>query len=224
MFNQLQKDGYVTAEASPLLYASEKLATKLEISQHEVQGLKRALVEEKKKRKRGRKLDLREEGENPGQARFFSPARVERARQQAADEVEAERQRKQAIQDRKLSVARARVEKAREKEERKVARVSACEAAKAEREREKAERAAKKAARQASKHAQATKQPQATTVGKGEVTVVSAAKTDAAKPKKRGLEEEGVGVPRKRLHAAAFYRAPLSESKQFIYYARFFRT
>ncbi|KAK5139604.1 hypothetical protein LTR04_003455, partial [Oleoguttula sp. CCFEE 6159] len=147
----------------------EKLATKLEISQHENQGLKRALVQERKKRKRGKRLNLYEEGENPGQARFFSPSRVERARRQAADEAEAERQRKQAIQDRKLKVARARVEKAREKEERKAARVIAREAAKAEREREKAERAAKKAAQQATKHAQTIKQPQATTIEEGEV-------------------------------------------------------
>ncbi|TKA39472.1 hypothetical protein B0A49_13736 [Cryomyces minteri] len=201
MFNHMQKDGYVTVEALPLLRASEKLATKLEISQHENQGSKRALVQEKKKRKRGKRLILYEEGENPGQARFFSPSRVERARQQAADEAVAERQRKQAIQNRKLQVARARVEKAREKEERKAARVSAREAAKAEQEREKAERAAKKAAQQATKLTQTAKQPQAATIEEGEVIVVSAAKRDAAGPKKRGLEEEEGEVHRKRLHA-----------------------
>jgi hypothetical protein len=151
MFNHMQKDGYITAEALPLLHASEKLATKLEISQYENQGLKRALVQEKKKRKRGKRLSLFEEGENLGQARFFSPSRVERARQRVANEAEAERQRKQAIQDRRLKVARVRAEKAREKERRKAARVTTREAAKAEREREKAERAVKKAAQQASK-------------------------------------------------------------------------
>jgi len=74
MFNHMQKDGFITTEALPLLHASEKLAIKAEILQHEVQGLKKAIVEEKKKRKRGRKLNLREEGENLGQARFFSPS------------------------------------------------------------------------------------------------------------------------------------------------------
>ncbi|TKA62392.1 hypothetical protein B0A49_13263 [Cryomyces minteri] len=215
MFNHMQKDGYVTAEALPLLCASEKLATKLEISQHELEGVKRALVQEKKKRKRGKRLTLYEEGENLGQARFFSPSRVERARQQAADEVEAERQRKQAIQDRKLQAARVRVEKAREKEERKAARVIARETAKVEREREKAERAAKKAAQQASKHAQATKQPRATTIEEGEVIVVRAAKTDAAKPKKRGFEEEEIEVAQKRLHAQPSTQRTQRESKGF---------
>jgi len=201
MFKHMQKDGYVTVEALPLLRTSEKLATKVDILQHEVQGLKKAVVQEKKKRKRGRKLDLREEGENPGQARFFSPSRVERARRQAADEAEAERQRKQAIRDRKLEVARARVEKARKKEERKVTRVAAREIAKAEQERKKAERAAKKAAQQASKLAQTTKQPQTTTIEEEEVIVVRASNVGATRPKKRGLEEKGVEVARKRLHA-----------------------
>ncbi|KAK4963929.1 hypothetical protein LTR28_004256, partial [Elasticomyces elasticus] len=121
----MQKDGYVTTEALPLLHASEKLATKLEIAQHELEGAKRALAQEKKKRKRGKRLVLYEEGESAGQARFFSPSRVERARQQAANEAEAERQRKQTIQDRKLEAARARVERARKKEERKATRVVA---------------------------------------------------------------------------------------------------
>jgi len=91
MFNRLQKEGHIDVEARSFLHASEKLATKLEISQHEIQGLKRALVEEKKKRKRGKRLSLYEAGESVGQARFFSPSRVERARQQAANEAEAER-------------------------------------------------------------------------------------------------------------------------------------
>ena len=69
------------------------------------------------------------------------------------------------------------------------------EAAKAEREREKAERAVKKVAQQASKHAQSIKQPQPTTIEEEEVIVVRVAKTDTTKPKKRGLKEEGLGVP-----------------------------
>jgi len=115
--------------------------------------------------------------------------------QQAANEVEAERQRKQDVQDRKLKAARVRAEKAREKQERKAARATAREVAKVEKERERAERAAKKVAQQASKLTQTTKQPQATTIEDGEVIVVSVAKVDATKSKKRGLKEEGVGVP-----------------------------
>ncbi|KAK5011667.1 hypothetical protein LTR28_009402 [Elasticomyces elasticus] len=133
MFNHMQKDGYVTAEALLLLHASEKLATKLEVAQHELEGVKRALVQKKKTRERGKRLISCEEGENP------------------ADKVKVERQRKQAIQDHKLKPTRVQAGKAREKGERKAARVLAREAAKVERECEKAKRAAKKAAQQATK-------------------------------------------------------------------------
>lgn len=100
------------------------------------------------------------------------------------------------------------MEKVCEKEERKVACVIACKAAKVEQEREKAGEAAKKAAQQASKHAQTTKQLQVISIEEGEVIAVSAAKTDAAKPKKRGLEEERVGVPRKRLYTQPSIECP----------------
>ncbi|KAK4981774.1 hypothetical protein LTR66_009720 [Elasticomyces elasticus] len=148
MFNHMQKDGYVTAEALLLLHASEKLATKLEVAQHELEGVKRALVQKKKTRERGKRLISCEEGENP------------------ADKVKVERQRKQAIQDHKLKPTRVQAGKAREKGERKAARVLAREAAKVERECEKAKRAAKKAAQQASEHARTTKQLQAASMEK----------------------------------------------------------
>lgn len=199
LFNQLQKEGYVTAEALPLLYASEKLATKNEILRHEIQGLRNAMTEEKKKKRKRRKaMGLREKGENPGQPLFCSPSRVRRARQQAADEVEAERQRKQAIQVRKLQAAKRRAEKAREVEERKAARVAAREAAKAEQGRRKTKQAANKAAQQASKLAKATGQRQGTTVGKDQRIVIEEAKANAAKPRKGRLVEEEVVMPRKR--------------------------
>ena len=41
---------------------------------------------------------------------------------------------------------------------------------------------------------QTTKQPQPTTVEKEEVIVVRVAKMDAAKSKKKGIKEEGIGV------------------------------
>lgn len=134
----MQKDGYITAKALPLLCASKKLATKIEILQHKNQGLKKALVEEKKKQKREKKLVLYKEGKSAGQARFFRPSWIEQACQQVANKVEAEQQRKQDVQDCKLKAARVQAEKAREKQERKTAHVIAHEAAKVERERDKA--------------------------------------------------------------------------------------
>ncbi|TKA38169.1 hypothetical protein B0A49_13834 [Cryomyces minteri] len=79
MFNQLQKDGRVTAEASPLLHVGKKLATENEVLRHEIQGLRKAITEEKKKKKkkkkkkdkRGKAMGLLEKGENAGQPLFL---------------------------------------------------------------------------------------------------------------------------------------------------------
>jgi hypothetical protein len=197
MFNRLQKEGHVTAGASPLLHVGEKLVAENEILRHEIQGLRKAIKEEKKKRKRGKTMGLLEKGENPSQPLFFSPSRVGRARQRAADEAEAERQRKQAIQDRKLQIARARAERALEKEERKAARVAAREAAEAERARKKAEQAARKAAHQASKLAEATKRHQDVATETEQSIVIKETEGNAGKSKKRRLVEEEPIAPRK---------------------------
>ncbi|KAK5015768.1 hypothetical protein LTR16_003198 [Cryomyces antarcticus] len=159
-----------------------------------MQGLRKAVTEEKKKRKRGKAMGLLEKGENAGQPLFFSPFRVGRARQQAADEAQAEQQRKQAIQDRRLQSATRRVERAHEVEGRKAARVAARKIAEEERARKKAEQAARKAAQQA----KATKRHQNAAIRKGQSTVAKEAKESAAKSKKRCLVEEEVVAPRKR--------------------------
>ncbi|KAL2349914.1 hypothetical protein BJ546DRAFT_559310 [Cryomyces antarcticus] len=163
-----------------------------------MQGLRKAVTEEKKKRKRGKAMGLLEKGENAGQPLFFSPFRVGRARQQAADEAQAEQQRKQAIQDRRLQSATRRVERAHEVEGRKAARVAARKIAEEERARKKAEQAARKAAQQASKLIEATKRHQNAAIRKGQSTVAKEAKESAAKSKKRCLVEEEVVAPRKR--------------------------
>ncbi|TKA61203.1 hypothetical protein B0A49_13293 [Cryomyces minteri] len=198
MFNQLQKDGRVTAEALPLLYVGEKLATENEVLRHEIQGLRKAITEEKKKHKRGKVMGLLEKGENAGQPLFFSPSRVGRARQRVADEAQAEQQHKQAIQERRLQSAVTRAEKAREVEERKAARVAARNAAKEEQARKRAEQAAEKATQQASKLAEATKQRQEAAIRKKQSMVAKEAKENAVQSKKRRLVEEGVVAPRKR--------------------------
>ncbi|KAK4967044.1 hypothetical protein LTR66_011971, partial [Elasticomyces elasticus] len=116
----------------------------------EIQSLREAIMEEKKKEgERGKAIGLLEKGEKPGQPLFSSHSKVGQARQQAANEAEVERQRKQAIQGRKLQAARTRAEKARKVEERKAARVVAREAAKAEQGCKRAEQAVRKAAQQA---------------------------------------------------------------------------
>jgi hypothetical protein len=90
----LRKEGKITQETARLLRAGEKLAAELEIAQHEIQGLRKAIIHEKKKRKRGKAMNLYDPDENEGQALFFNPAKVARVRQRNADAEQAERQRK----------------------------------------------------------------------------------------------------------------------------------
>jgi hypothetical protein len=53
-YKQLQKEGKVHQEASVLLRAGEKLATKLDIVRHKNEGLRKAIIHEKKKRNVGK--------------------------------------------------------------------------------------------------------------------------------------------------------------------------
>jgi hypothetical protein len=73
-----------------MIRASEKLVIRNDILEHEIRGLRTALIDEKKRRKRGKPMGLFIKDE-PGQAIFFSPARIAtvRARQ---EELEAQRE------------------------------------------------------------------------------------------------------------------------------------
>jgi hypothetical protein len=98
------------------------MAAKLEIVLHENQGLKKTVVHEKKKRKRGKAMNLYNPGEKEGGVLFFSPAKIARVHARDADEKQAQEQRKQIAREKKRQRAITRDEKARETEERRVAR------------------------------------------------------------------------------------------------------
>jgi hypothetical protein len=156
-FKQLQKEGHVDEQAKVLLYASEKLAAQLEIARHENQGLRKTIIHEKKKRKRGKAMNLYDPEEKEGQALFFSPAKIARVRARDAEQKQAEQQRQQIRSDKKLQNAIARDEKARQAEEKRIARDLMRQAAREELAQEKAERQAIREARKAQKEAEATK-------------------------------------------------------------------
>lgn len=127
------------AELDLIIRASEKLAVQAEILRHENEGLRTALIEEKKRRKRGKPMGLFAKDE-PGQAMFFSPAKIaavrahqdelEAQKEQQRLEKEQERQRKAAereqkareVQERKETRQRIRAEKLQQKEQEKEAR------------------------------------------------------------------------------------------------------
>ena len=58
-----------------LIRASEKLAAQNEILLHQNRSLSETLVQEKRRRKRGKAMGLLDK-DRPGEAQFFSPARV----------------------------------------------------------------------------------------------------------------------------------------------------
>ncbi|KAH7394638.1 hypothetical protein BKA66DRAFT_598616 [Pyrenochaeta sp. MPI-SDFR-AT-0127] len=129
-----------------IIRACRKLAVRNDILQHEVIGLRAALVGEKKKRKRGKGMGLFDK-ERPGEAQFFTPSKVAIVRQRA-EEIEIESQlQKSLAEERKVQQAqdkeekaRAKAEKAREREAKKQAKIAEREHAAKQKEERKAER------------------------------------------------------------------------------------
>jgi hypothetical protein len=197
-FKLLQKEGHVDEDAKVLLHANEKLITELEIARHEIQGLRKTIIHEKKKRKRGKAMNLYDPEEKEGQAMFFSPAKVGRCRDRAESEKQAEQQRKQIASDKKLQKAIARDEKAREAEEKRIARDLARQAAREELAREKAERQTNREAKKAQKATEAAKRRQ--TVAKAKAHRIQPKETiqTGVKMKKRSLNKNESERPKKR--------------------------
>ena len=66
-----------------LIRAAEKLAAQNEILLHQNKALSKTLVEEKRRRKRGKAIGLLDKDRQPGEAQFFSPARVAAVQERA---------------------------------------------------------------------------------------------------------------------------------------------
>ena len=73
-----------------MLRASEKLAIELNLIRYENQGLRKAVLYKKKKRKYEKAMNLYDPEKNEFQVLFFSPAKIGRARQRVVDEAQAE--------------------------------------------------------------------------------------------------------------------------------------
>jgi DDE superfamily endonuclease len=197
-YKKLQKEGHVDQDAGILLRAGEKLATELEIVRHENNGLRKAIIHEKKKRKRGKAMNLYDPDENEGQALFFSPAKVARVRQRNADLEEAERQRKQNLSDKKLQAAIARAEKAREAQEKKNERLLARQAAKEQLAQEKAERKAAREAERAQKAVEAAQRKECAAEARAQRTQAKKPPQKMIRSKKRSIEVKESERPKKR--------------------------
>ena len=130
-----------------IVRATEKLAIQKEILEHENQGLRTALIGEKKRRKRGKAMELFAKDE-PGQAMFFSPGKIAvvRERQQ---ELEAQKEADMLAKEAKKHLrAIKRERKAQETRDRKIIRQELAAQKREAKEREKEARDLQKQASQ----------------------------------------------------------------------------
>jgi hypothetical protein len=194
----LEKEGHVNKNAKILLRTGEKLTTELKIVRHKNNGLRKAIIHEKKKRKRGKAMNLYDPDEQEGQTLFFSPAKVARVRQRNANLEEAERQRKQNLSDKKLQAAIARAEKAREAEEKKNQRLLARQAAREQLAQEKAERKAAREAQRAQRAAETAQRKERAAKTKAQRMRTKISEREVAKSKKRAIEVDEPERPKKR--------------------------
>jgi hypothetical protein len=147
-----------------LFKANMTLAAEREIAIHRAECFKRALVLEKKKRKKPKRLNLQGE-EATGVSQFYGPEEVKKAREFQAGKIEREEQQKAEKIAKKLKDARDReakkcmeaAEKIARAEKKKVDREAKVQAKIEAAEIRKANAAAKKAANTATKAAKTTK-------------------------------------------------------------------
>jgi len=144
----ISKEGEDLSENVQLLIrATEKLSIQNEILRHDNRDLYDTLVQEKKRRKRGKPMGLFDK-ENPGEAQFFSPSKVEALRQRAK-EIEAQKeQEKLEIAQRRTEKALVREQKAQELQEKKEIRARQQEEKRLQKKREKEDQEAMKLANQ----------------------------------------------------------------------------
>jgi hypothetical protein len=130
--------------------ANEQLTSQHSIDSHIIKGLSNSLRNEKKKRQRGKRLNLI--GENSSGPQFFSPHRIQLARDYQDQKDLTEAQRQQEIAHKKNQSALKKAQKEADKVQRKINHDIATKA-KAEKAKEKlAQAEAKKAAKSAKNH------------------------------------------------------------------------
>jgi hypothetical protein len=134
-----KEKGYHSRPVELIMKASEKLALKNEILEHQNKSLHEALIGEKKRRTRSKPMGLIDK-DNPGRAQFFSPSKVEAARQRAQEIEGQKEQEKPEAAERRRRKALERKEKAREVQERKETRIRKREEKRLQKEREKQDR------------------------------------------------------------------------------------
>jgi hypothetical protein len=133
--------------AQKLSQAFHQISTQKTLLEHEVKGLREALINERTRRKRGKPLLLEEPEEYHGGAVFWSPRKVKDAREQQ----QLKERKEQQLQHQKAEANRHRKESRQAKTKAVQARRQAKVEARISREKEKAEKAAEQVLRTAAR-------------------------------------------------------------------------
>jgi uncharacterized protein YndB with AHSA1/START domain len=165
-------------ESKKLSETLHSLAVRNELLNEENEGLREALNNKKKRKDRGKRLDLQREDLYHGGATFWSPRKIRQARAREAEKQQQEEAEAAAKATRKELQAAAKLLKEQQKEERRVER----ERLKEERDRERAGKLAARAARIA---AQNTKKP-STTAQSGKRKALRAPPSNNKRPRRSG--------------------------------------
>ncbi len=133
------------------MQANIQLAAQVSIQRHIIQGLTGALKLEKKKRRRGKALNL--VGEQDSGPQFYSPGRITRAREFQGEKQAAEQADRARIDANKAQALANKVRNEAEKAERALQAVARRQHAQEEQARKLAEKAAKQAEKAATRKA-----------------------------------------------------------------------
>ncbi|EED11969.1 conserved hypothetical protein [Talaromyces stipitatus ATCC 10500] len=182
------------SEATQLaLKALQKYAVQNEILEHQQQGLVDALIGEKKRQKRGRPLGLIDK-DNPGEAQFFSPGRIEAARQQIQNIELQKEQGKIEAANRRTQKAFARQQKAQEIQERRETRIREREEKRRQEELEKEQLRVAREAQKEVKRAKERPAKQVNTKKRRYSKVIESNEEVSSKRPKTGISRSGRAI------------------------------
>ncbi|OJD27217.1 hypothetical protein ACJ73_01382 [Blastomyces percursus] len=136
-----QRQHQISSDLHQLIRAGENLALDKEILLIENRQLQQALNQERRRRKRGRVMGLLDPS-NPSLAQFFSPAKVQRAREQIAADEAIKKSEQARKEDAKLQRAILKEQKEADIMKQRMQRDAARQTAKEQKEMDKAARAA----------------------------------------------------------------------------------
>jgi hypothetical protein len=173
--------------AQKLSRAFHSISVQKSLLTHEAQGLMQALVNERQRRKRGKALPLEAEEDYHSRAKFWSPRKVNKARDRLLQQGLEEEQ----LQHQRAEAARLREVKKQEKLQAAQQKRAARAAAQIIRQEEKARKAADRALRQAARRTQQRLQQAQKTAQRGKRRDLKAATKAGSKKRVAAQPQSG---------------------------------